>query len=79
MVAVQIEQADLYDFTATVETGVNSITTAVGVLNGYIQQLLANQATPIPLADEQGLRTALSDLGTSVGNLQALEPPGETP
>jgi hypothetical protein len=75
MVAVQIEQEDLDAFASTVETHVNGIIAAVGVLGGYIQQLLANQATPMPLADEQGLQTALSDLGANVGNLQALEPP----
>ncbi len=65
MAMVQLDQADLDNFASTVET-------AVGVLNTYVQQLLANQATPLAAADEKALQKALSDL-------QGLEPPAPAP
>jgi hypothetical protein len=62
---VQIAQADLDNFTS-------EITAAVGVLKGYIAQLLANQATPLPAADE-------TELTAAVAALDALEPPAPAP
>lgn len=58
---VQIAQADLDNFTS-------EITAAIGVISGYIKTLLANQATPLPAADESTLTAAVSAL-------EALEPP----
>ncbi len=93
MALVQIDDADLATFASTVETEVAALVTAntgigdaVTVLQGYIQQLLAGQVTPLPVADETAITTALTDLatnasaiGTSVGNLDALEPVVPTP
>jgi hypothetical protein len=72
---VQIEDTNLAAFAATVENEVTAITAAVGVLQGYIAQLLAGQGTPLPAADESVINQALTDLGASVGTLNALEPP----
>jgi hypothetical protein len=58
---VQIEQADLDTFTS-------EINAAVTTLSGYIQQLIAGQAVPLPVADESALNSALQAL-------QNLEPP----
>lgn len=93
MGAVQVEQSDIDAFATTVTqevtaltTSVTNIGTAVGVVQNYIQTLLANQATPLPAGDESALNAALSSLetevsavGTSVGNLDALEPPAPAP
>jgi hypothetical protein len=62
---VQIAQADLDNFTS-------EIVAAVGVVSGYITQLLANQSTPLPEADETALTAAMS-------SLEALEPPAPAP
>lgn len=61
---VQIAQADLDTFATEFE----AVKTA---LAGYIAQLVANQATPLPAADEAGLNQALADL-------TALEPPSSS-
>jgi hypothetical protein len=58
---VQILQSDLDNFTS-------EITAAVGVLTPLIAQLTANQATPLPAADEANLEAAITAL-------QGLEPP----
>jgi len=93
MALVQIDDADLTAFAQTVETEVAALVTsnqnigdAVTVLQGYIGQLLAGQATPLPVADETAINQAMTDLttnasaiGTSVGNLDALEPVVPTP
>jgi hypothetical protein len=76
---VSISQTDLNNFAASIETEVTAISTAVGVLGPYIQQLLANQATPLPPADETAINQAVTDLTTGVGNLDALEQPAPTP
>lgn len=79
MALVQIEDTVLTHFATTVETEVAAIGTAVGVLQGYIAQLVAGQGTPLPAADETALNQALTDLSASVGNLNALEPVTPTP
>lgn len=79
MGAVQIEQSDLNDFATAVNSETDTLVRAVGVLGGYIQQLIAGQAVPLPAADESAIQTALSALGTGVGNLQGLEPPVPAP
>lgn len=58
---VQIHQADLNNFATEFE----AVKTA---LASYIATLVANQATPLPAADESALQTALADL-------EALKPP----
>jgi hypothetical protein len=65
MSAVQIEQSDLDAFAA-------SVSTAATTISGYLTTLLANQATPLPEADESALTAA-------VASLTALEPPVVTP
>jgi hypothetical protein len=62
---VQLDQSDLDTFATEFEAVKTS-------LAGYIATLLANQATPLPAADESGLNQALADL-------TALEPPAPTP
>ena len=62
---VSIAQSDLDTFATNFE----AVKTA---LSTYIAQLVANQATPLPAADESGLTQALSDL-------TALEPPAPAP
>jgi hypothetical protein len=62
---VQILQSDLDTFTS-------EIASAVGVLGPYIQQLLANQAIPLPAADEANITAAITAL-------QNIEPPAPTP
>ncbi len=57
---VSLQQADLDTFAAEFE----AVKTA---LAAYIAQLVANQSTPLPAADEAGLAQALADL-------DALEP-----
>jgi hypothetical protein len=90
---VTIDQDELNSFATQLETQVTAVTTAAatvtdaaGVLAGYITQLLANQATPIPAADETAISQAFSDissaassLGTAVGGVVALEPPVVVP
>lgn len=88
MALVTIDQADLDNFAATVETQVTALTSAatdIGnaatVLGGYITQLLANQAVPIPAGDASAINQAVADLttastalSTASGALTALEP-----
>jgi hypothetical protein len=62
---VQIAQSDLDNFTS-------EINAAVSTLSTYIQQLVANQSTPLPAADEANLEAAITAL-------QNLEPPAPTP
>ncbi len=61
---VSLQQADLDTFASEFE----AVKTA---LAAYIAQLVANQATPLPAADESGLAQALADL-------DSLEPPAPT-
>jgi hypothetical protein len=58
---VQLLQSDLDTFATEFE----AVKTALAT---YIAQLVANQSTPLPAADESGLNKALADL-------TALEPP----
>lgn len=90
---VTIDQDALNALGASVETAVGTInasvgdlTSAVGVLSGYITQLLANQAQPIPAADETAIAQALTDvsaaaasLSTATSGITALEPVSVTP
>jgi hypothetical protein len=62
---VQILQSDLDTFTS-------EITAAVAVIGPLIAQLQANQATPLPAADEANLTAAIA-------TLTALEPPAPAP
>jgi hypothetical protein len=76
---VQLQQSDIDAWTAAVGTAAASITTATGVISGYIATLLANQNTPLPTADEANLNAAVTALGTAGSALQGLEPPTPTP
>lgn len=76
---VQVEQDDLTAVATAIETESATINAAFTTLQGYIQQLIAGQATPLPAADETALNQALTDLGTSVTNLGNLQPPTPAP
>ena len=79
---VTIDQDTLNAYASTVETEVTAITGVATVLGNYITTLVAaanNSSTPPPAADVAAIQQALSDLGTSVGNLQGLEPPTPAP
>lgn len=93
MTQTTINQEDLDAFTTRVTSQVSaltdaagSISDAAGTLGGYIQQLLANQATPLPAADESGITAALDQLdsaqtalSTATSSVTALEPPVTAP
>lgn len=79
---VQIQQSDLDGFAAqitaaatSIGTAFTTIGTAFTTISAYVQQLLANQATPLPTADETDLQNALASLGTDVTQLQTVQPP----
>lgn len=65
---VSLKQSDLDTFAAGFEAVKSALAT-------YIAQLVANQSTPLPAADEAGLTQALADLTS----LEPPAPPAPTP
>jgi hypothetical protein len=71
---VQIPQSTIDAWTASVTSVGTDISTAASVLGPYIQQLLANQATPLPAAQVAEIQAALGALQNADTALQGLEP-----
>lgn len=79
MALVKIEDGDLAAFAGAVQAQVATINSTVAELGSYISQLLANQATPLPDADETAINKALADLSAATGGLNALDAPVAAP
>jgi hypothetical protein len=72
---VQVQQSDLDGFATSVSAASAAITAATTTIAASIQTLLANQATPLPAADEANLTTAVSGLQAAATALAAIEVP----
>lgn len=66
---VQTQATALTAAAGAMTDAAGTISTAAGVLGGYIQQLLANQAVPIPAGDLAAMQAAQSALDSGVSTL----------